>query len=146
MSVRLGREATAGKCRPANSPTPMLTKKERNIATPPYRGSGVLCRSRSCKGGATQPRPSARLRTYRVSVREEKRETPKTIRYREVNKTLRSQRTETELYRLPSSVVRVARNLRRIAANDQQLANSNSLSYNIGQSSAILTFALPVEF
>src|SRR5215472_1666223 len=98
MSVRLGRAATTRKCRPANRPTPMLIRKEKKMATPPYRGSGVLCRSRSCNGGATQPRPSATLRTYRVSVREERRETPKTIRYKEVNQTLRCQRTKTEFY------------------------------------------------
>jgi len=59
---------------------PRLRRKARKMATPPSRGSGVLCRCRSKAGTATHPRALAALRTYLVRISESSTEAAKIAR------------------------------------------------------------------
>src|SRR5437763_10440713 len=53
---------------------PMLTRNARKIATPPKRGSGLLCKCLSSPGATTQPRAVAKFRTYLVRTKEKSTE------------------------------------------------------------------------
>lgn len=62
-----------------------LIRNERKIATPPKRGSGLLCMCRSWLGGETHPRAVAQFRTPRVSTNDRNSENPKIPRKKSVN-------------------------------------------------------------
>src|SRR2546427_7071319 len=86
ISVRKeGAESTSRKYLFANNAITILIRKERYMATPPKRGSGISWRLRSQRGAAIQPRDTARLRTNRVRTNERKTEPTNTPRKKSAN-------------------------------------------------------------
>src|ERR1700680_2045269 len=91
MKSARSENAERGKRRCANNAIAILIRKDRYIATPPKRGSGVWCIWR-WSGGDTQPRAVAKARTLLVRTNENSNDDPKIPRYKSVNQSLRSQK------------------------------------------------------
>src|SRR6266849_977289 len=86
-------ETNPGKCRFVNNASARLIRKDRYIATPPKRGSGVGCMCRPC-GDDTQPRAMAKPRTLLVRTNENNNDNPKVPKYKTVNQALHGQTPE----------------------------------------------------
>src|SRR5690348_13223762 len=81
----------------ASKAAPTLSRNEKKIATPPRRGSGLLCMCRSGLGGDTQPRAVAQFRTPRVNTNDRSSENPKIPRKKSVNQFPFGQRLGCEV-------------------------------------------------